>query len=239
MAATGVRTFRGRYVSWQAQDLQAGVADAPASVGIGTVGWVARLGRASFKGRSPKTLRELAGRPKEHLTALSLSLPPDNARETVVDAVIALRRNGLRPFAFKIGAGPVMSNAMMVTASSADVQVVAAASRILVDVQTWHFDTTGQSRRDHACAGLSVSEARRLYALLGKAIAIAAEAEPRQARIQLPSGTHNWTQPERGPAKHPQKPTKRACLPSTGAPPAAENGFVVPATKRAEPAGRR
>jgi hypothetical protein len=90
-----------------------------------------------------------------------------------------------------------MSNSMMVTASSADVQVVAAVSRILVDVQTWHFDTAGQSRRDHACAGLSVSEARRLYALLGKAIAIAAEAEPRQGRIQLLSGAHNWTQPER------------------------------------------
>ena len=74
---------------------------------------------------------------------------------------------------------------MMVTASSADVQVVAAASRILVDVQAWHFDTAGQSRRDHACAGLSVSEARRLCVLLGKAIAIATEAEPRQGRIQL------------------------------------------------------
>jgi hypothetical protein len=129
-----------------------------------------------------------------------------------------------------------MSNAMMVTASSADVQVVAAASRILVDVQTWHFDTAGQSRRDHGCAGLSVSEARRLYVLLGKVIAIAAEAEPRQGRIQLPSGTHK----ERGPAEHPQKPTKLTCLPSTG--PAAaitENGFVAPATRRAEPAGRR
>ena len=78
-----------------------------------------------------------------------------------------------------------MSNSMMVTASSADVQVVAAASRVLVDVQTWHFDTAGQSHRDHACAGLSVSEARRLYVLLGKAIAFAAEAEPRQGRIQL------------------------------------------------------
>ena len=33
--------------------------------------------------------------------ALSLSLPPDDARETVVDAVIALRRNGFRPSAFK------------------------------------------------------------------------------------------------------------------------------------------
>lgn len=78
-----------------------------------------------------------------------------------------------------------MSKSMMVTASSADVQVVAAASRILVDVQTWHFDTAGQSRQDHACAGLSVSEARKLHILLGKAIAIAAENEPRQSRIQL------------------------------------------------------
>jgi hypothetical protein len=102
MAATGVRTFRDRYVAWQAPNLAAGVADAPA---------IARLGRASFKGRSklrPKTLRELAGRPKERLTvadvivgALCLSLPPDNARETVVDAVIALRRNDFRPSAFK------------------------------------------------------------------------------------------------------------------------------------------
>jgi hypothetical protein len=133
-----------------------------------------------------------------------------------------------------------MSNAMMVTASSADVQVVAAASRVLVDVQTWHFDTAGQSRRDHACAGLSVGEARRLYALLGKAIAIAAEAEPRQGRIPWPAGTHDWTQPERAPAVHPQTPAKHVCLPPTG--PAAavtENGFVVSATKRPEPASRR
>ena len=111
MDATRVRTFRDRYVAWQAQDLPARVADALANAGIDTVGQVARLGRASFKGRSnlgPKTLRELAGRPKERLTAadviaaaLSLSLPPDDARETVVDAVIALRRNGFRPFAFK------------------------------------------------------------------------------------------------------------------------------------------
>jgi hypothetical protein len=96
-----------------------------------------------------------------------------------------------------------MSNAMMVTASSADVHVVVAVSRIVVDVQTWRLDTAGQSRRDHACAGLSVSGARRLYALLGKAIAIAAEAEPRQGRIQLPSGTHHLTQPEHGPVVHP------------------------------------
>jgi hypothetical protein len=69
------------------------------------------LGRAYVKSRPnlrPKTLRELAGRPEERLTAagiiaaaLSLSLPPDDARETVVDAVIALHRNGFRPFAFK------------------------------------------------------------------------------------------------------------------------------------------
>lgn len=127
-----------------------------------------------------------------------------------------------------------MSNSMMVTASSADVQVVAATSRILVDVQTWHFDTAGQSRRDHACAGLSVSEARRLYVLLGKAIAIAiaAEAEPRQGRIQLSN--------QNSPAVHPQKSANPRACPSTG--PAAaitENGFVVSATKRSEPVGRR
>ena len=121
----------------------------------------------------------------------------------------------------------MMSNSMMIAASFADVQVVAAASRILLDVQARHFDTAGQSRRDHACAGLSVSEARRLYVLLGKAIAIAAEAEPRQGRIQL-----------RRPTR--RNPTNSRPCPSTG--PAAattENGFVLPATKRAEPAGRR
>jgi hypothetical protein len=111
MAATGVRPFRDRYVAWQARDLPARVADAPASLDINTVGRVARFGRASFKGRSnlgPKTLRELAGRLKERLTLptslprpLSRSLPPDDARETVVGAVIARRRNGFRPFAFK------------------------------------------------------------------------------------------------------------------------------------------
>jgi hypothetical protein len=111
MDATRVRTFRNRHVAREAQGLSAYVADALTSAGIDTVGRVARLGRASFKGRSnlgPKTLRELAGRPKERLAAtdaiaaaLSLSLPPDDARETVVGAVIALRRNGFRPFAFK------------------------------------------------------------------------------------------------------------------------------------------
>ena len=111
MDATRVRTFWDRYFAWQAQDLPARVADAVADAGIDMVGRVARLGRASFKGRSnlgPKTLRELAGRPKERLTAadviavaFSLSPPPDDARETVVDVVISLRRNGFRPFAFK------------------------------------------------------------------------------------------------------------------------------------------
>jgi hypothetical protein len=101
-----------------------------------------------------------------------------------------------------------MSNSMMVAASSADVQVVAAASRILMDVQSWHFDTAGQSRRDHACAGLSVSEARRLYVLLGKAIAIAAEAEPRQGRIHLAN--------QNSPAVHPQKITNSRACPSDG-----------------------
>ena len=101
-----------------------------------------------------------------------------------------------------------MSHSMMVTASSADVQVVAATSRILVDVQSWHFDTAGQSRRDHACAGLSVNEARRLYVLLGKAIAIAAEAEPRQGRIQLAN--------QNGPAVHPRKSANSRARPSTG-----------------------
>jgi hypothetical protein len=132
-----------------------------------------------------------------------------------------------------------MSNSMMVTASSADVQVVAAASRILVDVQTWHFDTAGQSRRDHACAGLSVSEARRLYTFQGKAIALAAEAEPRQGRIQLPSGTHNWTQP--GRPGGPPAETRQTRVPAIDGPFGGGNGnsFGVPATKRAEPAGRR
>jgi hypothetical protein len=133
-----------------------------------------------------------------------------------------------------------MSSSMMVTASSADVQVLAAASRILVDVQTRHFDTAGHSGRDHACADLSVSEARRLYILLGNAVAIAAEAEPRQSRIQLPSGPQNWTQPKR-PGDPPAE-IRQTHIPAHRRGPAAaitESGFVAPATKRAEPAGRR
>jgi hypothetical protein len=105
--ATRVRTFRDRYIAWQARDLPARVADALANAGIDTVGQVARSDRASFKSR-PNTLRELAGGPKERLTAadviagaFSLSLPPNDARETVVDLVIALRRNGFRPSTFK------------------------------------------------------------------------------------------------------------------------------------------
>jgi hypothetical protein len=108
----------------------------------------------------------------------------------------------------------------------------------LVDVQTWHFDTAGQSRRDHACAGLSVSEARRLYSLLGKAIAIAAEAEPQQGRIQLSSDTLHWT-PER-PGGPPAESRQTRVL-AIDEPFRSDNGngFVVPAIKRAEPAGRR
>jgi hypothetical protein len=124
-----------------------------------------------------------------------------------------------------------MSNSMMVTASSADVQVVAAASRILMNVRSWHFDTAGQSRRDHACAGLSVSEARRLYVLLGKAIATAAEAEPRQGQIQLAN--------QNSPAVHPQKSTNSRAYPSTGHAAAITENSFVSATKRSEPAGRR
>ena len=111
MDATRVRTFLDRYVAWRAQDLPARVADALANAGTDTVGQVARLDRATLRSRpnlGPKTLRGLAGRPKERLTAAdviagawSLSLPPDDARESVVDAVIALRRNGFRSSAFK------------------------------------------------------------------------------------------------------------------------------------------
>lgn len=111
MDAARVRMFLDRYDAWQARDLPAHVADALANAGIDTVAQVARLDRAYFKSRpnlGPKTLRELAGRPKERLTAadviagaFSLAMPPDNTREAVVDAVIALHRNGFRPFAFK------------------------------------------------------------------------------------------------------------------------------------------
>ena len=108
MDATRVRTFRDRHLTWQAQDRPARVADA---AGIDTVGQVARLDRAFFKIRpnlGPKTLRELAGWPKERLiaasviaAALSFSLSPNDARKAVVDAASALRRNGFRPSAFK------------------------------------------------------------------------------------------------------------------------------------------
>jgi hypothetical protein len=104
MDATRVRTFRDRYVAWQAQDLPARGADALANAGIDTVGQVARLGRASFKGRlnlGPRTPRELAGRPKERLTTADVIAAADGACATVVGAVIALRRNGFRPSAFK------------------------------------------------------------------------------------------------------------------------------------------
>jgi hypothetical protein len=103
MGATRVRTFQDRYVAWQAQDLSACAADALARAGLDTVGQIAQLDRAYFESRpnfGPKTLRELAGRPKECLTAAGV-MPLDEARETVADAVIAPRRNGFRPSAFK------------------------------------------------------------------------------------------------------------------------------------------
>jgi hypothetical protein len=113
MDATRVRTFRDRYVTWQAQGPAACVADALARAGLDRVGRVAQLGCAYFESRpnfGSKTLRELVGRAKGApdrrpsdviAVALSLSLPPDDARETLADAVIAPRRNGLRPTAFK------------------------------------------------------------------------------------------------------------------------------------------
>ncbi len=76
-----------------------------------------------------------------------------------------------------------MSNSIMISAQSAEVRVLAAASRVLLDVQTRYFDTVVRFRRDHACACLSVCEARRLREMLGEAIVVATESDPRQASL--------------------------------------------------------
>lgn len=110
MDATRVRTLRDLYGAWRAQNLPTCVADAGADAGIDTVGQVARFDLANCKSRPNvelKTLRELPARLKECLAAPTPSprqCPSrylQTTREAVVDAVIALRRNGFRPFAFK------------------------------------------------------------------------------------------------------------------------------------------
>jgi hypothetical protein len=184
MDATRVRTFRDRY------------ADALANAGFDMVEQVARLDRASFKNRSnlrPKTLRELAGRPKERLTAadvtagaLYLSLPPDDARETVADAV----PKRLPAVRVQIGAGSVMSNPMMVT------QRISRAG-------TTPAPASGSAKP----AGCMSCSARRLPS--------PQRLSHDRAGSNWPAGPHKWTY-QSSTAVHLQESAKLVCLPIGG-----------------------
>nr|WP_294546620.1 hypothetical protein [uncultured Rhodopila sp.] len=61
-----------------------------------------------------------------------------------------------------------------------EAQIVAMPDRIVLDIQSRNYDSTGQLRQDHALANMPIRDAIRLRGLLGKAIAAAAEVTPPQ-----------------------------------------------------------
>jgi hypothetical protein len=73
-----------------------------------------------------------------------------------------------------------MSLSFMVSTGGADVQIIAIASCILVDIQN---RDSSRLRCGHALAGLSVEDAVRLGGALNEAIVVAAIPDPRQASL--------------------------------------------------------
>jgi hypothetical protein len=61
-----------------------------------------------------------------------------------------------------------------------EAQIVAMRDRIVLDIQSRNYDSTGHLKLDHALANLPLRDAIRLRGLLGEAIAAAAEATPPQ-----------------------------------------------------------
>jgi hypothetical protein len=105
----------------------------------------------------------------------------------------------------QVGAGP---------GTSADVQVVATASRTLVDVQTWHFDTTGQSRRTTPAPAYRSAKPAGCTYCSARQLPLPQRPSPDRAGSNWPFariGGRNQNSPV-----HLQKSAKLACLPIDG-----------------------
>jgi len=61
-----------------------------------------------------------------------------------------------------------------------EIQLVASAGRLLIDVQSRNYDATGYLRREHALANLPLNLAKRFQHLLNEAIRAAEVAPPPQ-----------------------------------------------------------
>jgi len=72
------------------------------------------------------------------------------------------------------------------TWGSAD--IVAASDRVVLDIETRNYNTTGHLCRDHALACLSLASAERLRDLLSEAIAVATYMAPHAHQTALWSG---------------------------------------------------
>jgi|SRR4051794_17446586 hypothetical protein len=64
-----------------------------------------------------------------------------------------------------------------------EVQIVAIPGRVVVDLQTQNYDTTGSLNRDHALASLPLDAAIQLRDLLSEAIVAAENARPHHPGI--------------------------------------------------------
>jgi hypothetical protein len=64
-----------------------------------------------------------------------------------------------------------------------EVQIVATSGRIICDVLSRNYDTTGRLHKDHALISLPLPAAMRLHRLLADAIVAAEGASPNQASL--------------------------------------------------------
>ena len=73
-----------------------------------------------------------------------------------------------------------------------EIQIVSGRERILVDLQTRNYDTTGHLHREHALADLSLSSAAHLRDLLTDALDHAASVtlDTRQTALWLETPTN-------------------------------------------------
>jgi hypothetical protein len=72
------------------------------------------------------------------------------------------------------------SRLFSISGTFGDAQIVATASRVLIDLQTRNYDANGDLRKHHALADLPLEMASSIHDLLGKAIAAAADAPEHQ-----------------------------------------------------------
>jgi hypothetical protein len=72
------------------------------------------------------------------------------------------------------------SRLFSVSGTFGDAQIVATPSRILIDLQSRNWDSTGSLHKEHAIANLPIDTAIRLHDLLGAAIDASTDANPHQ-----------------------------------------------------------